>query len=508
METVDRDRSFACFIYPFLFELPRKSGPGATSGGPDADPFRLFADRVAGAEMDGKKIWVDWPTPVHDLMPHVARFLDPVKTRQPTGRFLQLGNDVSQKLQSDKITWQLRCGKSMAAIPFELGGAGFVMHLALFRHKVGFLTVSARPLSDSLEDWQSFLHDFRFMQHRDDVRIGAEKEGYDPAARQKTRLPFLPFNLSATGDGPSFCFMAVIRRILEASGLDVTEVFRPGHTLPYAGLFARGVEGGAMAVALYKLRNFFSSREGTNPSPDDLCPDHPAHLSYARHQWFLQTLNGGLFVAFESADSPNDAFQKSALPAHLRQAYFCSSLLALYQRFALARLSEKVATTALDGGGEEWADIRDDLLDFTARGYFTQAMQSDHHHRHYRKWQQVFLIHQLYGEVRDEVRDLYERASFNLRQQNEAREKREEEREKRTGMRLSLLGLLFVIPSLALSFLGVNIRGVTSSEGLSLPVALGLLAGGFALAYLTFVFLSKSGNKADRGRRTEVVETK
>ena len=53
-------------------------------------------------------------------------------------------------------------------------------------------------------------------------------------------------------------------------------------------------------------------------------------------------------------------------------------------------------------------EIRNQLLIFTARGYFTQVMQREHHHRCYRQWHQVFQIEQLYQEVNDEVRDMYE----------------------------------------------------------------------------------------------------
>jgi hypothetical protein len=35
-------------------------------------------------------------------------------------------------------------------------------------------------------------------------------------------------------------------------------------------------------------------------------------------------------------------------------------------------------------------------------------MQREHHHRCYRQWHQVFQIEELYQEVNDEVRDMYE----------------------------------------------------------------------------------------------------
>jgi hypothetical protein len=322
--------------------------------------------------------------------------------------------------------------------------------------------------------------------------VCVEKEAYDSASRQKFRVPFGPFNVPVSAADQSFCFIDVFKLILTASGLDTTDIFTPGHTLPYASLFVRGADEGNKSVTLHRLRNLFGSVQGGNASPDDLRTDHPAHLAYARDQWFIQTLNGGSFVSFEDAGASLDDFQRFDLPNHTKGIYYCANLFALYQRFTLAHLSERVATKALDGGDKDWEDIRDDLLDFTARGYFTQAMQSDHHHRYYRKWQEVFQISRLYEEVRNEVQDMYERATLRLRKQDDDREKREEEREKRMDNILTALGFLFVIPSLLLSFLGVNIRHITSGdEGLTLTTALLIFGLGFTGSCLAWFLLKK-----------------
>ena len=501
--TIDRDRSFGYFVYPFLFTVPeiRPADGGATDKAPD-DRFCLFANQVGDTKLDGKQIWTPWDVPANDLMPHVARFLRP-EYDKPTGRFWQLGDDIAQKLQTNKIGWRMLRGKTAAPIPFTLGG-DFVLQLALFRHGVGFLTVSAKPASTDLGDWLAFLHDFRFMQHRSDVRVCAERETYDPVSKQKTRVAYCPLGVSGSTTDQSFWFMAVIEAVLKASGLGTSEdhghdhVFTPGHTLPYAGLFVRGVAETEKAVTLHRLRNFFGPDQGANASAEDLCVTHPAHLTYARDQWFILTLNGGSFLSFEDESTSATAFQKEDLPRHARGVYFCANLLVLYQRFALARLSDRVATKALDGGDVVWEAIRDDLLNFTARGYFTQAMQSDHHHRYYRKWQEVLQIPQLYDEVRDEVRDMYERSTLRLRQRDDERERREEKREKRLEERLSLLGLLFAVPALIGCYLGINIRGYTSHEdGLSPIVVMCWLLGGCALAALVYGLWARFRNQDD-----------
>ena len=75
-------------------------------------------------------------------------------------------------------------------------------------------------------------------------------------------------------------------------------------------------------------------------------------------------------------------------------------------------LSREVSEHWLRGGEKErtviFERIRDRLLEFTARGYFTQVMQREHHHRVYRKWQEVFQLERLYQEVSEEVREMHE----------------------------------------------------------------------------------------------------
>jgi len=490
-ETVDKAKSFAYFVYPFLFDLPDAPSPERkTANSSSPDPFSIFAGRIAETTLENKRIWTDWGIPVNDLMPHVARFLDPdPKNKKPTGRFWQLSNDVAQKLQTNKIVWRMLRGKTGTPIPFTLGG-DFLVQLALFRHGVGFITVSAQPVSNELDAWLAFLHDFRFMSHRSDVRVCAERETYDPGSKQKATAPYNPLNVPLSANDNSFYFIEVIKAFLKASGIGATEVFTPGHTLPYTSLFVRGAAENDKPTILHRLRNFFGPEQGSNTSPDDLSPNHAANLAYARDQWFLQTLNGGSFLSFDDENTPGNDFQNNDLTKHTGGVYFCANLLVLYQRFTLARLSERVATKALeDGTDKEWETIRDDLLDFTARGHFAQAMQSDHHHRYYRKWQEVLQIPQLYEEVRNEVRDMYERAVFRLRQEDDKREKREEDREKLVAKRLSLFGLLFAIPALILAFLGVNIREYPS--GLPLMIVSSWFLGGFVLAALAYWILVK-----------------
>jgi hypothetical protein len=180
-------------------------------------------------------------------------------------------------------------------------------------------------------------------------------------------------------------------------------------------------------------------------------------------------------------------------------------LLVLHQRFALMGLSEAVAQHWLvngDAGSEEerevaFARIRDGLLSFTARGHFIQVMQREHHHRCYRKWQETFQVEQLYQEVHHEVREMYDyllmRRTARIQQLQEeqrrqlvagaqaevARERAAQERAQRLEGRISTLGVGIGVPALILSFLGINLAGITTGDGLSLwmAVLIGLVGG-------------------------------
>jgi len=86
-------------------------------------------------------------------------------------------------------------------------------------------------------------------------------------------------------------------------------------------------------------------------------------------------------------------------------------------------------------------------------------MQQEHYHRAYRKWQEVFQIERLYQEVKDEVAEMHE---YLLAEQTQRLERR-----------LNLLGALIGMPALVLSFLSINLYGITArDEGLPLGLAL------------------------------------
>jgi len=245
--------------------------------------------------------------------------------------------------------------------------------------------------------------------------------------------------------------------------------FRPRATHPFRhALCGRaGHERKDIAELLYRVRNFFPSERVIQPAPDDLRFDHPSLLAYAERMWFVFSLEGGAFVA---VNAPETDFFRRELPSHLRNEYFLLFLLTLHQRFALMSLSQQVSEHWLRGDEGERAKaferIRDTLLEFTARGYFSQAMQREHHHRVYQRWQEIFQLERLYQEVSDEVREMHE--FLQMRQSKKLEE------------RLNFLTFVIGIPALLFGFLSINLYRITAKEeGLSIWWALVLAASAF-----------------------------
>jgi hypothetical protein len=263
---------------------------------------------------------------------------------------------------------------------------------------------------------------------------------------------------------------------------------------------------------IYMLRNFFRPAQGSNPAPEDLVPDHSSLIPYAERSWFIFSLDGGSFLACDAPREPS--FFRQTMPDHLRDQYFLLLLIVLHQRFTLMSFSQDVVTKWLTEKDEEkrttaFRDIRDRLLGFTAHGLFTQIMQREHHHRSYRKWQEVFQIKDLYEETRGEVREMHDylqmrrterikelaeerrRAMASQAAIEAEREKNAKERSERLERIVGILGVCFGIPALVIGFFNINILNVTTStEGLSLRSTLvNVLAISLVLVLLILLFL-------------------
>lgn len=505
--------SFLLFVYPFIF---------------DAGEFDLrvkaFENAHSPLNNEGKgeaqrqvNVWKPARFPGADMLAYVARYLNPPEGAHATARLWRL-NDELQNVYglAGRADWRLLVPKKDAPeIPYRFGEVGktkndFAVQLALFRVGVGFITVRVRPETDNLDRWLDFIHFFRFVKGQRDVAIRAEKRtGFDPETNRPTITSFFPELADEADTRPEgqHVFDDLLESFLNTGSTPADtgswwrEVFVPEQMIPFAVIFADGVPNEQELKIAFKLRSFFHSRQGENPSSNDLAADHPNLLPYAERQWFTFSLDGGAFLA---CDAPNTQFFRSELPVHLRDQYFILFLLSLHQRFVMMSLSQQVSdnwlhaddTTRMDAFGR----IRDTLLEFMARGLFTQVMQREHHHLSYMKWQEKFQITELHQEVLEEVREMHNylqmKRAEQTRQLAEARQQQAEkqaqmekereraaqDRSRRLEQLISTLTICIGVPAIILGFLSVNLYGITTKEeGLRIWIALLVVVGATVL---------------------------
>ncbi|MDW8222027.1 MAG: hypothetical protein RMJ82_03650 [Gemmatales bacterium] len=443
---VDRDASFAYFVYPFLFEsrdFPRIVDAVSSLRG---DP---------GGEENGP-FWREMQFPHEDLLAHVRDYINPRETDKATVALWQLSNMALKhyKLHSE-IGWRLCTPYRHIPFHFCSRRGGFAVQCGLFRVGVGFLTFQAHPDSEDAGDWLDLLHFFRFVAGQRQVYLEHEH------ATEPIHFRHILDNL--------------LQHAFHSRTRWWQEVFVPDQLLPYVALYVEEVNRDETPELVYRARNLFPVEREIYPSDRELALDHPALLTYAHQQWFIFSLTGGGFLAL---DAPRGDFFRGELPERLARQYFLLFLLAQQQRFALMRLSQLVSEHWLRGDEaqrlEHFEYIRLSLLEFTARGYFTQVMQRDQHHRVYARWQEVLQVRDLYQEVGDEVREMHDILQKRLAERVEAR--------------LKLLTWVIAFPTLAISFLSINIRGWTAEEGLSLQWALALLASAVSLGILLWAW--------------------
>ena len=498
---VDHQSSFIHFVYPFLF---------------DSGSFAPCAMELESVRWEGRngpfEVWCQQEFPDEELLSDVARFLNPSPAGPSDVRLLRL---TDQALRSTRglgcgvganVNWDLVTPHG--EIPFDVS----FVQLALFRVGVGLLTIGAEPSdrSGQIGDWLDFMHYFRFGRGQRDVGLRARRKvGFDRVTRQARVVPFFPDPAGGLEQGPegrgllTDLLNALLRTAGPRHGGEPwwREVFVPGQLLPFASVYVNEIADDEIPRLVYRMRNFFRSEQKIHPADDDLRLDHEQLLQYAKGQWFFFSLDGGGFVA---CNPPATDFFRHTLSNHLRDHYFLLFLLALQQRFALMMLEETVAAQwfledcqtqrdeSLANREQAFTRISNRFLSFTARGHFAQVMQREHHHRCYRKWQDVFQIGELYSQVRDEIQYMH----GYLQTQREQRAQRlEEERRRQTERferRLNQIAWLIGIPALALTFLG-------TIGPVDLPVALYTVLGSLSIglvAYLVVRWLA--GRASDR----------
>lgn len=471
--------SFVRFVYPFLF---------------DSDSFDRYAAGVDSAKCGSLgPLWERHDFPQEDVLHHVAQFLNPPDGVAPTARLWHVSSAALHSPQGlgNGAEWSFVRQKHEIPIAIE------DVQLVLFRIGVGFLSLRVRPRTDSLDDWLDVLHYFRFLERHDVGLRVRRRVGLDDG--QPKYEPYFPSLAADSGRGANDdrstgdLVTGLLRTIASGPEPWWRDVFIAGQLLPYAVLAVDGSDEDQRSLLLYKAHNFFHSRQGNHPAPEELRTDQDHLVPYALRHWFVFSLDGAAFVGF---DPPDEHFFRSTLPAHLDGQYFLLYVMTLHQRFALMSFAEDVSANWLPSPGTENADdraavfrrIRDRFLQFTARGAFAQVMQRRHHHRCYSKWQETFQIDRLFREVEQEVRDMHDYLQMRRTEHIEHLA----EVGQRLDVRLNRMAALFVPPALALGFL--DAAGGGSLLQVTLVTLVGLLIGVAMIALFSWNWNGDDGS--------------
>lgn len=529
------DISFLTFVYPFSFN-PEK--------------FNQFVKSVENAKLVTKKatqdFWESDEFPDAELLPHIASYLKQNSGKELTAHLWKVAGGAMSSPEGigsgADWTFIYRQGGREVEVSFTFQN----IQLFLFRAGVGMLSFQIKPQTDSLELWQDFLYFFRYFNRGESKLTARKKTGKD------TSEDFFPsFTNNIVERKNKYGKMSeIVNGIMETIDKNKwwQDAFIHDRMLPYSALFVEDSPSQNDYLLLYKLRNFFHTKQGDNPAPTDLLSNHPSLLEYSERQWFIFSLDGGNFLALDPPDTP---FFRENLPKHIHKEYFHLYIIALHQRFGLMEMSHDVAE---HWGAENEEDrikafenIRNRFLSFTARGYFTQVMQTEHHHRNYRKWQETFELQRLYDEVREEVREMFdwlqlkrsERLEKTAKEQAELAKKESEEaarREKESKdrdielakvetqrenaakaradkfeRRLSLFGLLVAlgigIPALIVGFFGMNITDMPQNIDLNFKNAIFMflltLIISILVAILIYFYMNRETKSEENGNDSQ-----
>lgn len=473
----------------------------------DSDPSTLFDETVASL---GDEWSTANPRSV-DLTLHVANHLcgreDGVRPPVIGGFFRRQGPSVGRLLSKP---WIVQSPGRSVDVPFRLTG----INLALFRIGLAYIWIDVEPRGANAGDLLDLAH--RLRQVRDVERAPKLVRGDEvmtlPDLVESVMPPMLSGSPRLTDDSLAIAYTAAF---VSSDGLDEGEV----------------------SMVRQRFRRFFHRAQLVVPEECDI-DLMPNDLQYRVGQWFWHSMDGGGFLAF---DPPEDSFSRGTMSAHLKDCYFLNLQFALMQRDALQLISEKAASAwdlagdSISDRAEAFRQIRQLLLLFTTQYRFTQIQQRSNHHVDYRRWLEVLEVEALHAELRAEVHDMsayldelreYEEAQsrYSEKKQRAAelaaqqtrqrledqqrasdleerrererledqqradreesdRKQREQEAERRAerDRKITQLVAFFALPTLALTFLGVNISGVTTGDGVSFIVASTVLGLGFVV---------------------------
>lgn len=394
---VEHDRTFAKFIYSFTFNPVQWE-----------QIVNLLKKETLNESPKPIKLWEAFSLTPSQLYPFVKDYLTLKKGTPPNLYALKVTNEAKQRIwkSPSQVKWLLINLPEDKKISFLIKD----IHLYLFQIGVGFLVFMTHlEESSTFDDLLDFNHFFRFPseKRRGKIqvlrKIGGDWEPYVLPIWRKAKkdiwnlIELIYFLLGEHKIGKWWC-----------------DDILSDELLAFASIFLHLKENSQDIIPelLYKIRTFTSSTREARPSSLDLDISSENHyLLYGDRMWFTYSMQGSVFVGI---NVPKDSeFFRNTLPKSLLpNSYFLLFLLTLLQRIKLMRLSFDVVDNWLNKKGytriEAFASIRDDMLDFLARTYFTQVSSNDKWQKFYRNWQKFYELDSLVQEVTTQIQMIHD----------------------------------------------------------------------------------------------------
>jgi hypothetical protein len=534
---------------------------------PDAMPAaELYENAVVAIrtaiDARGAPLWRDLDLPTDMLLTHCSNHLncwngelDASEQRHEYAHFWRL--DPSQLATHGALDrrrrWRAARGRGPGAmaVSFCIADA----FLVLFRPRVGFVALEVIADSREPEDWLFLANQLRHLGGPRGGRATSSAPTISVDAAGDALPFFTPAVAEASGGGEAVSTGASTGQLHEVfdwlastslPGFPRGQPWVAGSALPYMCLFVDRTDrtagtadddGRTVAVdpIAARARRFLRADQALGGRNADR---GVVTAPYTDDSTFWYSLDGGGFYA---SSAPDSEFFTRTLPDHLRRYYFLNFLFVLHQRLILMRLSEAIAwrwvggpltlgierregaTTpelrsdearlaVLEHDLTQWLrifeELRDELLDFSARGNFLQLMHTQSHHVDYETWQEVFEVRRSFHEVDGELQAIYGalglrfeeiaqlRRSIAEEQARAAAEANQALEGRRSAIQEAFTYILavFTVVSIALAFLGVSISGVTD-DGIdarwltAITAAAGIV--GSVIAYLVHRWTSR-----------------
>lgn len=488
LERVRTESSFLRLVWPF--EIGR--------AGDRSHYERLVHNVQAAVNPEGGPLWQDLDLPVDMLLTHCAAHLncwdgnpDDPRRDHETGHFWRISKSsrTSGAIFDPKRKWRAQQGSGAKAQSASFSVTD--VNLVIFRQRVGFVILEIVSQSSDPADWLFLANRLRTLggsgHRRSKLAAVIEVEA-------SSALPFFT-TAGEVGQAEAKKFSGSLGDVFEwlarvsLPGSDLSYPWVRDQALPYFSLSVdtvgelsegEGENPAGFADLGERVRRFFRADQSLLATHEDLTP---TVIMYAPDQYFSYSLDGATFFA---RDAPGTEFFHRTLPDHLRRYYFLNYLFALHQRLVLMQLSDAIADRWMEGPAaldplvaasadeasktkleslvRAFEELRDELLEFSARGYFIQFMYSQNHHRDYQKWQEIFEVADFHREVQNQLHEIY--AALTLRFEDIASRRRQlvenlEHRKTATQTSFTYILAIFGVVSLVLAFLGVPIKGET-----------------------------------------------